>query len=455
MTILVEWNFGRGPVWASDYNTGWVESEDGGWVSSDYLSYLSDEPAALDRFWTPYIIGFTPPIRKMDTLHGGYLKWDFGSIELSPGFFSDHGQWPPPVNSSVKIWFAATTEAAKIKLVEGDVHRVGFNRESVTYDIYGPKYDAQLLEEREAHNGDTVPMPRAFGTVEHANPVQLPDVNGAPCYWACSLRAGTLGSDWHVYDDGVEIDDKVFLPAYDPYVFVLVSPPVGELTVSGTGEYGTLAEIFAWIAGDKLPLEYDSSLAADPSPGVHFFATSQDIVVNFLSAIAAWNRHFFWIDDTILYVADLDADNGASTITEYGFFNSQYDLEPPLAKLTAEWTVRTAVEETIGKHIKDAAFDAVVISPYTYGDERDFRPYDFARSEIVSKLSAIRDTIHAERVELSMPISAAIPSPGEETTIIDESGAGDITAVIHAREYRLDIHADRMEIVVSGEGTIS
>ncbi len=137
------------------------------------IHYLSLDGHALEHFWRPEIISFSPPSYETATPHGGYVKVGFGSISFSPDVFA--AEWPPPDQCDVEIYYTATTEAAAVSIFAGIVYLSDFDEESVSYEIYNPGYSVNLLETGTDYNGDEVPLPRAFGAVTHVQPVRLPD----------------------------------------------------------------------------------------------------------------------------------------------------------------------------------------------------------------------------------------------------------------------------------------
>ena len=454
MALLLKWNLSGSAAW-SVYDGAVWDSEGGAWMGEDYLFYISDEGTAIEKYWQPAILSFSPAQRNMKLRHGGFCQWDFGSVTMAPDFFYANAMWPPPKNSVIEIYYTASTFENATILFAGTAHRATFNRNQAVYDLYGHSYTHEFLIEWEDYNEDTVPMPRMLGAWEHGSAKRLPDRNTAPTYWKAHV-SGTCGVNWHCYDDGVNIDANV-IENSDGLTFSLKFVPVGEVTISGTGDIATLDDLFVWACNqdDRLPVEYDGSLGASPSPSIQCYVESQVKTIDLMDDIAAWNRHMFYEEGTIINLLDMTASNGSGTLDEYEFMDSSYDLDVPIKAIKAKWKTREATEDTRGKYVKDVDHESSVPSAYAYGDELTVEVYNSDKATIDAKLQIIMDALHDEWPEISMPVGSSIPPPGKQLTVTDNSGPGSVTATIKVREYRIDLNMDRLECVVRGEGTIS
>jgi hypothetical protein len=108
------------------------------------VNYLSIEGHALTQNWKPRIIGFDAPTLGIPSNHGGYAKLSFGSISFNPILFQT--DWPPPVSCDIDIYYTDTTEAARELLFAGTAHLSTFDRDYVSYDLYGPSYDETIAD---------------------------------------------------------------------------------------------------------------------------------------------------------------------------------------------------------------------------------------------------------------------------------------------------------------------
>ena len=538
MTLLAELNVTKIGSWKDRAGqVVWKDTDavetDVEWASSNIL-YLSLEGFVGDHYWDEYIATLTPPQYSMAKEHGGYCKMSFGSLSVSPGAFAST-LWPPPTSFNLSFFYTATTEGAKETLFLGVAHLAEIGTEAITYDLYGTELDADLLLDATDYDGNTVVLPRGFGTVEYQKATRLADVAGAPTYHkayipgtslakaitafsdatggevnaACASHGfstndnitieGAFGSSggagYHyngthvitkvdannykftatwvadaaaghaydndnkadyilVYDDGVPIPGNV--TDNGDGTFSLSANPVGEITIGGIGEDSTLSTIIDWACKPgRLNQNYDSSLAASPSPDINFWASSQRVLIEFVSNLCSIHLHLCYIntDTQTLYLVDLDTDNGTRTLTEFDFFSAQYQYEPPIAQITAKWTKRVAVNETIGKYVKNEDYETVQKSSYSYGEEWELEPFHNVSSEIDTALATIITNMHKPRIKVPLPLLGSLPVPGEKITLTDTKLRHNTTAVFRCRNVIYDFEQD--EIFVEGEGTIT
>jgi hypothetical protein len=319
MAVLVEFN-------VSGLLT--VTPVDGGLAVTDVEGGLAVQSAALIRacmngafagvnYHADYAFPNSMPAYSLAANWGGYCALAFGDIKISLEMFSSGSMWPPPQAMAFSFLYAVDDDTDTSILFEGEAYRRSYDREEAIYALYGPRYEAELLaEEDEDFGGGEAVVPRAFGAVTYQVPLRLPDdLSGYPTYHKGYLT-GTKGTDWHVFDDGVNIDSKV--TDNGDGTFRLSVYPVGEVTISGTGEYSTLAEIFAWACGAaRLNLSLDTSLARSPSPSLAYWAGGQAAIIDFLSDISAFFNHLFFIRRKTLYLVAMEEDYDTRTQTEH------------------------------------------------------------------------------------------------------------------------------------------
>jgi len=477
MPLLVSFNLSGWTDWRATDGTEFKD-DDVTWQGANSL-LVSNEDFADTHFWDNYLMGVTPLRYQMAGPHGGYCKMSFGSINLNPDMFEDN--WPPPVASGVTFEYTASDEASKETLFEGGAHLSRISRESVTYNLYAQKYDVDLLKTVNDiaatdydGNTDTV-LPRAFGSVTHQTPVRLADVGGKPTYHNGYIT-GTKGTDWNVFDDGVNIDANV--TDNGDYTFRLSATPVGEVTITGTGEYEDLISAMAWAcsvwnlalsynigdmtaavqykAGDITWQDDDTAwadlLANSDYPLAHW-AGSQRIMIDFFSDLCAWLTCLFYIRSSTLYLLDMANTNTSRTMDEYDFMPSDYSYDQPVATLAANWETRAAVEETIGKYVKTTEHRHTKKSDYTYGEERAIEPYHDTRATIDARLAAILAYIHKPSANVRIPFAGNIPLPGEAISFTDTSLGQDISVAIKSRTVQYNFNNE--EVTIEGEGSIS
>ena len=315
-------------------------------------------------------------------------------------------------------------------------------------------YNAETFvgTETVAHSA-TITIPHAFGIINHGKVVRLPDVGGKPTYHNAYI-AGTKGTDWHIYDDGINIDSNV--TDNNNNTFSLSAVSTGEVTICGTGSQTTLATIFGWAcSAAKLPMSLDLTKDESPSSQINYWADSQTKLIDFLSLIAAWHTHFFYIKTSTLYLIDMNTDNGTRTITEYDYFPAQYLDQNPLAKLIGTWKERSAANETIGRFIREADYKEIYLTSYPYGGEMSLEAFQDVRADVYSSLESISTIYHKQRAKIPLPIEANLPVPGEAINGIDTSTKRDITFAIRARDIQYDFMGGVPKAIITGEGTIT
>lgn len=282
--------------------------------------YISNDLYALTHCYDDYIISFTAPYWQTDEEYGGYMRLEIGEIVLRPELFDS--DWPPPVQCEITIKHTSTTEEAAITIITGTLHLSEFNLYDLKYKIYSNKEIVNLLDEVIDYENNITPLPKAFGTVTHVNPVRLPDSGGKPLY-SLGYIQGTLGTDYHVFDDGVDVCAN-FTDNLDNTITANVGI-VGEITLTGTGLDTTLTDIFEWACGaDYLDLTYDDTNSRTPSPDVVKWQTEQINVRDFLSQMSAFFTHMFYETTTHLYLIDMYATNGSSAKDGFDIFSIKY-----------------------------------------------------------------------------------------------------------------------------------
>jgi hypothetical protein len=105
---------------------------------------IQSDGSLLTHNWKPRIIGIDAPQLNIPCTHGGYAQMAFGSISFTPELFS--GDWPPPVSCPIGLYYTDTTEAVRETIFEGTAHLSTYNRESITYSLYGPSYDETIAD---------------------------------------------------------------------------------------------------------------------------------------------------------------------------------------------------------------------------------------------------------------------------------------------------------------------
>lgn len=164
---------------------------------------ISESGYADTKYYDPYILGFVPPNYSTGDICGGFCELTFGSISLSPDLFDN--EWPPPINGELILKYTDTTEAAATVLFEGMAHlnERAITIDSIEYDIYGKNYDTDLLSETTDYDeNEDIPIPKAFGTIQHQTPLRIADVSDLPTYHKSNLSGGLAKTFTAIADNG-------------------------------------------------------------------------------------------------------------------------------------------------------------------------------------------------------------------------------------------------------------
>jgi len=451
MPALIEMTLFVGDHWLDDaYNT-WLDDEYNIWLDTEITTRAAYEEHAGLQYWDQYVESFTPPQYRLDHLSGGYCKLGFGDLTLTLDTFKQGNIWPPPEAMPVKNLYAEAISGTIHNLFIGTMHRQKLSRDGIVYQLYECTFDQFLLAETTDYDGNTSPLPRAFGAIKHQQPVRLPDAVGTGYrVYHHGYLIGIIGVDWHVYDDGVNVDSNVTNVTSSTFDYKVT--PVGELTVSGTGADSSLINIFSWACGaTHLNLSYDSSLATAFT--VSYWASSQEVLVSFLDRLTLYACHLFRIIGETLYLQDMDADNGTAVLTEFDFYPAAITYAAPVALLKTEWTDRNAVEETIGKYIKETTQKVSVTGPHPYGSETSVDCFQSTIPEVTAALTRILSYLTAPRWETSIPLASTFPEPGLKLSADDNSMGQTVSITAHATDIEYDF--ENYEIKLAGASTIS
>ena len=475
------------------------------WLDSDIVDFKDSavswhtatlQSVALEdfsdkKYWADEIISYTPPQYHLATPTGGFVRMDFGDVEIRlDGFggrkvagvsiftdgdiswadrtdeaewntsevaYGDPSTWPPPREIFVKQYFTESDESALVILFDGVGHRAGFGDKSVRYELYGRRYTKQFLSTVTDYNSETVPIPRALGAVYYAQVLRLPDDGSSRPTYHNGYLSGTNGVNWSVFDDGVNIDANVVDNGDD--TFGLAATPVGEVTITGTGAIETLSELFTWATAESrlaLSYAYSASLESSPSPSISYWADSQTLLIDMLSQISSYFRHLFYESGSNLVAVEMSKTNGTrSLIDGYDWFKeSDYEDPPPTSLIRASWTQRNAVEETIGKYVKDEPVEETQDSDYPYGSEASATPYQYTRNAVSTSLTSLLAYNLKTQVNLKMPVTDNLPVPGEQITFTDtDNFEQDLDVTMFCRNIRYDFENDTVEI--SGDGVLT
>jgi hypothetical protein len=211
-----------------------------------------------------------------------------------------------------------------------------------------------------------------------------------------------------------------------------------EATVTAGAISDTLVNVFDNYCDSSLGLTLDSTLARSTSPSVSFTVDTEQNLLQFMSEMAAYFTHMFYIDTQTskLYLVDMFNDNGTRQLVERDMFRTGVSYRNKLP-------VSSAVVDT------DARF-----SSYPMG-----RTINLSKKFSASPnddLDNIISICNLEDVTTVIPIdnTYGVPAPQERITWVDSLLYIQTNATMNVHGMKIDFNADQLRITVSGKGTV-
>jgi hypothetical protein len=402
-----------------------------------------------DHFWAPHLVK-TPNFSLAVQNRGGYLRPDINGMTFASELFAS--DWPPPRTCAIAVSAGADDDGA-ITCFTGLVVLRGYNAETVTYEVWQDEETTMLLTNGTDENGVEAPVPMLLGSVGHFLPQRTQDRSGYQTFYKSGV-AGTLHSNWKVYDDGVQLTTNV--TDNGDGTFSLLVLPVGQVSVTGASSYNSLDDLFNWAASR---LGTSASLNTT-DPTLNVLLRNQMPLLDALDSIAWWANHVFSYGSGIT-VVHRNLDNGSRTLTR--FFPPEYSHEPPVKQVLASYETLTpgtqanssgTVYRLIPETIKMAADGEMAI-----GSVIEAPCYNNNRSAALIVLGNIASNIAKVRVSVGVPMAelATIPAVGEKITLVDSRLPDESTVVFRVRglEYNFGDKSNPAMVTITGEGTVT
>ena len=339
--------------------------------------YVSNQEIAIEHFYFPYIIKIENVSLRTEFKYGGVETVERGSISFSTRLWDDSGyKWPPPDNATLTLKSTFSDEAhadtilnnARLVRVSGDNLAT-----DVTYDIFITDIlDVDLLKTTlsitarttTSYEGIETVLPIAVGTVVYAKPLRLNDYSGYPCYYGIGVT-GTLHTDWHVYDDGVDICSNVTEGGAGTTgvgTFYLYYSAVGEVSISGNGVFSSgssmaqsIEALIEFVIGDNIDITSTYARSGDAKIG--HYAQSQISLRRYLSLLCASHGHYarFVTESNLELIKIEQAFNTSSTAyTDTKILPISYDVESSkIRSIKMSWPYREQVDEGGRVYVKE------------------------------------------------------------------------------------------------------
>lgn len=229
-----------------------------------------------------------------------------------------------------------------------------------------------------------------------------------------------------VYDDGVDVSSNASAIANNAFTYSV--RPVGELTISGTSPYVHSDDIFQYLCGSSF-LNLGLNMAFAGTNAIDYWATEQINVIDFLSKIAAAKTIYFFIQSGVLNVRSFAAGYSPAVtvdVADDALDGTSYFHSQPVKVYRTKWKQRTAVEESIGKYVKEIDQEETVTTAYPYGSETEttIETFTETRSIAATRLAAIAARYLLTQTSLSLPLQNLSTKPGDELVLSDDRYTG-------------------------------
>lgn len=395
-------------------------------------------------WWEPKVVEM-PSLELSRESEKGYMKASWGQVAFVPDAFPG----APPRKTTINLdW--GMTYAGSVRVFDGTIVLRKQTPKKIMYDIFEPEFKDKLLDSGINTNGEACTKPLVIGSVEYMSPQRTGAVAEQKYY--LPAFSGAIGSGINAYDDGVLINDH-WVDNGDGTVSRTVNI-VGELTFSGTGTMTNLGELFAW-GSSVLGLELRDELAKKDMP-IDVVVTNQQYLIDFLSSVAWYCDHGFYIKEGILYLVSNDLDNGSQLVDIEGGDFEPISIVPswaqPIKKYSAKWGVRYAKVDENGSRIETKDLEAEVLSDFTaVGTEKTAtKVYNFDIETVKKRLQVLLDRGNLPQITLDIPF-VRLPGYGERIDFSNTLTAPAISGFMHVRKIHLDYKGRALNVTGDGE----
>lgn len=345
-------------------------------------TYVSNQEVAVEHFYLPYIAKIDNVSIRPEYQYGGLEITEWGSISFSTRLWDNTNyNWPPSETATLTLKHTLTNEAGATTIVSSaNLVRVndGDTALDVRYDIFiNDILGVDMLKTTNSitarsttsYEGIDTVLPMAVGTVVYQPPLRLNDYGGYPCYHSMYMT-GTLDTDWHVYDDGVDICSNVTLGAGGTTgvgTFYLDYTAVGEVSISGNGVFASGAamataidDLVTCVTGEAVSVTDTYARTGDAKIGD--FVESQVSIQKYLSKLCASHAHFIkFTSSTVMELVKIEKcfEPTSTTYTDTKILPVAYNADSSRVRsVKTSWPYREQVDEGGRVYVKEVTREA-------------------------------------------------------------------------------------------------
>lgn len=457
------------------------------------VHYISDEFLDIEHFYEAQVAGLSSLRIATAQPYGGYAAPTYGDIDLLPDLFA--ANWPPPATCVIKIMIGDAGEAGAYLVFEGTAYLQEVGRDGVTYQLYGKPYDTNTSDA--TYQGT---LNQVFAAACAVLGLTLNSTYA---------RVSSPSVDYHSDGTKALIDDLSDIASFFSHRFYVEGTTlslVDCLRDNGAVLALTEFDVFpsSYTTGDPVKMLKATYPGLPTMYGIRVWRTQ--VSTNHASIAEVAFRATSGGANLAITASGASSNNGTNThdkardgnnATRWESTNNidfsspaswwgtiggqialEFDLTAPATSDLGQTPIKfdligydgnTSQWRTIHQHETSAdwteyqlrtfsaeqpTWDATVAGSHTFGNDMDIAPAcSTAYSNIITALTDIKTMLERSRVQISLPLSAALPKIGQKITLTDESLYQSTS--IWARVSALVIDFDNNQCVIEGEGALA
>ncbi|OGG97749.1 MAG: hypothetical protein A2508_07920 [Candidatus Lambdaproteobacteria bacterium RIFOXYD12_FULL_49_8] len=303
-----------------------------------------------------------------------------------------------------------------------------------------------------------VARPLALGALQHIPLIRTGFGDIDVLYFRPNL-AGVLGTDWHIYDDGV-LADNYWAPGTQGESLIERNPayqPQGTLTASGqacvpgssgTQSFCSLADLFTWAA------QLMGLTLINPNGGLvllDFIYTDQIPLIDLLDQVAGYAGYLFYIQGSQLILIDRQVPQGQiDNLSALKLVDLKYQYELPVKEYRGEWSQLIPRQEQGLSVMREQRSQVVLEGAERLGETKKSRVFHRHHQGVRSRLKAAK--VHWEKppVTLITPLDR-LARLGEQFTYLDNQLDPPRSVTAKVEVIELDFNQDLLSVTGRAE----